>query len=51
MDDSQRNQVRKKMLDNTSPQQRAMFSEYFKQLEQRRKERGMPPMRGPFGSR
>jgi hypothetical protein len=44
-DPKQRNQMRKQMLDNTSPQQRAMFSEYLKQLEQRRKERGLPPMR------
>lgn len=47
MTDEQRNQFRRRMLDNTSPQQRAMFGEYFKQLEQRRKERGLPPMRGP----
>jgi hypothetical protein len=47
MDPSQQNQMRKRMLDNTSPQQRAMFGEYFKQLQQRRKERGLPPMRGP----
>ena len=47
MDASQRNQRRKRMLDNTSPQQRAMFGEYFKQLAQRRQARGLPPMRGP----
>jgi hypothetical protein len=47
MDPAQQNQRRKQMLDNTSPQQRAMFGEYFRQLQQRRQERGLPPMRGP----
>lgn len=46
-----RNAMRKKMLDNTSPQERAMFSEYFEQMQQRRQERGLPPMGGPFGGR
>ena len=50
-DPSKQAEMRKKMLDNTSPQQRAMFGEYFKQLEDRRKERGLPPMRGPGGPR
>jgi hypothetical protein len=39
------------MLDNTSPQERAMFSEYFQQMSQRREQRGLPPMGGPFGRR
>lgn len=38
---------RKSMLDNTTPQQRAMFGEYMSQMEQRRKERGLPPGPGP----
>jgi hypothetical protein len=42
-----RNQMRKRMLDNTSPQQRAMFDEYFRDVAQRRKERGLPPLPGP----
>lgn len=47
MDASKRNEMRKQMLDNTSPPQRAMFGEYFKQLQQRRKARGLPVIRGP----
>jgi hypothetical protein len=46
-----RNERAKKMLDNTSPQERAMFGEYFKQMSDRRKQRGLPPMGGPFGGR
>lgn len=46
-----RNAMRKKMLDNTSPQERAMFSEYFKQMSDRRQARGLPPLGGPFGGR
>jgi hypothetical protein len=49
MGDGQRDQMRKRLLDNTSPTERAMFSEYFKDMEGRRKERGLPPMGGPFG--
>jgi hypothetical protein len=49
LDQNQRNQFAKKMLDNTTPQQRAMFGEYFRDLQQRRQERGLPPMGGPFG--
>lgn len=40
-------QMRKAMLDNTTPQQRAMFSEYFSEMAKRRQERGLPPMPGP----
>jgi hypothetical protein len=46
-----RNERAKKMLDNTSPQERAMFSEYFQQMSDRRQQRGLPPMGGPFGGR
>ncbi len=45
------NAMRKRMLDNTSPTERAMFGEYFKQLGERRQQRGLPPMGGPFGQR
>lgn len=48
---SDRNERAKKMLDNTSPQERAMFGEYFKQMSDRRQQRGLPPMGGPFGGR
>lgn len=51
MDAGQRDQMRKRMLDNTSPTERAMAGEYFKDLEDRRKERGLPPMGGPGGPR
>jgi hypothetical protein len=51
MDAGQRDQFQKRMLDNTSPTERAMFSEYFKDMESRRKERGLPPLGGPGGGR
>lgn len=47
MSAAQRNEMRKRMLDNTSPQQRAMFDEYFRDIIERRKERGLPPFPGP----
>lgn len=43
--------MRKRMLDNTSPQERAMFGEYMQQMQDRRRQRGLPEMGGPFGSR
>jgi hypothetical protein len=49
MSEGQQNEMRKRMLDNTSPQQRAMFSEYMQQMQDRRKQRGMPTMGGPGG--
>ncbi len=49
MDQNQRNEMRKRMLDNTSPQERAMFGEYMKQLQERRQQRGLSSMGGPFG--
>jgi hypothetical protein len=42
-----RNEMRKRMLDNTSATDRAMFSEYFSAVEKRRQERGLPQMGGP----
>ncbi len=47
MDEKQRNDMRKRMLDNSTPQQRAMFGEYFRQVEDRRRQRGLPPFPGP----
>jgi hypothetical protein len=32
-------------LDNSTPQQRAQMSEYFTQMQDRRKQRGLPPIR------
>ena len=49
MSDGQQNDMRKRMLDNTSPQQRAMFGEYMQQMQDRRRQRGLPQMGGPFG--
>jgi len=37
------------MLDSTSPGQRAQFNEYFRAMEERRKERGMGS--SPWGPR
>jgi len=47
MDSQQRASMAKRMLDNTSPQDRAQMSEYGRQMQERRRERGLPPMRGP----
>lgn len=44
-----RNNWRKQMIDRTSPGQRAQFNEYFRAMEERRKERGMGSM--PWGPR
>ncbi len=49
MSESQQNDMRKRMLDNTSPQERAMFGEYMQQMQDRRRQRGLPSMSGPFG--
>jgi hypothetical protein len=35
------------MLDNTTPEDRAMMGEYMRQVQDRRRERGMPPLPGP----
>ena len=37
-------QIRRRILNNTSAQQRAMFGEYFDRLNDRRRERGLPVM-------
>jgi hypothetical protein len=44
-----RNSWRKNMIDRTSPGQRAQFNEYFRAMEERRKERGMGST--PWGPR
>jgi hypothetical protein len=41
--------MRKKMLDWTTPDQRAKFENGIQRLNNRRKERGLPPMPGPGG--
>ncbi|HEY6564762.1 MAG TPA: hypothetical protein VIY86_09720, partial [Pirellulaceae bacterium] len=38
---------RRQMLDNTTPEQRAKFSQYFEAMSQRRKELGLPAFAGP----
>lgn len=47
-DPQRRQEMQKKMLDNTSPDDRAKFGLFFREMSQRRQERGMSPMRGPF---
>lgn len=49
IDPARANEFRRRMLDHTSPEQRAMFGEYMRQLQTRRQQRGLPPLRGPFG--
>jgi hypothetical protein len=41
--------IRKKMLDWTTPEQRAKFESGMQIMNDRRKERGLPPMAGPGG--
>lgn len=43
-----RNEMRRSRLDRTTPEQRAKFSEYRRQLQARRQQRGLAPV-GPFG--
>jgi hypothetical protein len=38
------NARRRRMLDNTTPQQRAQMAEYRRLMNERRKERGLPPI-------
>jgi hypothetical protein len=44
--EADRNAWRKRMLDGTSPEQRAKFGEYFSAMQRRREKLGLPPM-GP----
>lgn len=46
-DPQQREQRRKQRLEQTTPEQRAMFSEYARLLSERRKQRGLSAGRGP----
>lgn len=48
MPKEERDRWRRDMLDVTTPAQRAKFMEYRRRLNERRKERGLPPSRG-FG--
>jgi hypothetical protein len=46
---AKRDELRKKMLDWTTPEQRAKFENGINMVNQRRKERGLSPMKGPGG--
>ena len=43
----ERNQLHKRRLDGTTPENRAKWSEYRRQLEDRRRQRGLPPIGRP----
>lgn len=47
MDPQRRQEMNRRMLDNTTPQDRAMMGEYMRQVQDRRRERGMPALPGP----
>jgi len=49
MDPQKIDEMRKKMLDWTTPQQRAMFENGLQMMNDRRKERGLKPITGPPG--
>jgi len=49
MTDAQRDQRRKERLDRTSPKMRAQFTEFGRRLNERRAERGLPPVEGGPG--
>lgn len=49
MDPQKMDEMRKKMLDWTTPEQRAKFENSIQMLNDRRKERGLQPMGGPGG--
>ena len=46
-DPQRRMEMTRRMLDNTTPEDRAMMSEYMRQVQDRRRERGMPQLPGP----
>jgi len=48
MDPARRQQFQKQMLNNTTPEDRAAWGNYMREMAERRQQRGMPPMRGPF---
>ena len=47
--DAQRDQRRKERLDRTNPKMRAQFTEFGRRMNERRAERGLPPMQGRPG--
>jgi hypothetical protein len=47
--EAQRDQRRKERLDRTSSKMRAQFAEFGRRMNERRAERGLPPMQGPPG--
>jgi hypothetical protein len=47
--DAQRDQRRKERLDRTDPKMRAQFTEFGRRMNERRAERGLPPMQGGPG--
>jgi len=49
MTDAQRDQRRKERLDRTSPKMRAQFTEFRRRMDDRMKERGLPPIQGGPG--
>jgi hypothetical protein len=50
LDPQQREHMRKERLEQTTPELRAMTSEYFRMLKERREQRGLPPSgKGPGG--
>lgn len=49
MTDAQRDQRRKERLDRTSPKMRAQFTEFGRRINDRRAERGLPPVEGRGG--
>jgi hypothetical protein len=49
IDSKRADAIRKKMLDWTTPEQRAKFEHGIQLVNQRREQRGLPPMPGPGG--
>lgn len=49
MSEAQRDQRRKERLDRTSPKMRAQFTEFGRRMNERRAERGLPPVEGRGG--
>jgi parvulin-like peptidyl-prolyl isomerase len=49
MTDAQRDKRRKERLDRTNPKMRAQFTEFGRRMNDRRTERGLPPMEGGPG--
>jgi hypothetical protein len=47
MDPGRRAGFAKRMLDNTTPESRAQMNEFMRQMQDRRRERGMPALPGP----